>query len=283
MVTIEASDLSWNRIDYVNNEEKETNTSLFEAILVTGKDTSSGYTGDKVQLIPLKEGTGVIRLGTSGDPKLFQKYYVHVKKVDGELTMKLEETTDFLPTAAELKVGNEKIEEIQNVSLSTIDGKKLSDSVSYETCNYSYSICIDIDQPGEYIATVQFAGDEEVRFGVEAKEVKSRFYYDIRTLKEQPVAELDDGEVVIGKHTIRTKNAEQMATVTRDPGTNLFRATATGSKEGIIYIDYEYRAGHRSFDGSGYSTLTWTGINVVVQRMGPIVNVGIGRMYESDH
>lgn len=91
------------------------------------------------------------------------------------------------------------------------------------------------------------------------------------------------GKYSIGKHTIRTKNADQMVTVTRDPGTNLFRATASGQKEGIVDIDFEHKITEKSCDGTDCYKIVWLGIYIKVERIGSIVNVSIYKSMEPEH
>ena len=189
VVTLEPSEFEWDLITSITHNE--INIGLFKAFLIKGKE---GYTKDKVQLVPLKEGKGAIVFHgkTSGTAELeHRKNYVHIKKENGELKLMLEETDDFLPTAAELsfwngtrKSSSEAVQSVQNVSLATMDGKKLSDNVKFEQCR-DYSVCIDIDQPGEHIATARFTGGKEVRFGIEAKQRTNALTYDIETLREQ--------------------------------------------------------------------------------------------------
>jgi hypothetical protein len=190
----------------------------------------------------------------------------------------LEETDDFLTTPAIIAVK----EQVQNVSLSTMDGKKLSDNVEFRKClSYSPSDCRDtdqtdtegkynnifiaIDKPGRYIATVRFAGGEEVRYGIEAVSSAPHFYYSLRILEEKPTASVDLGaKYTIGKH-ILPKGAEQIAVITRDTGTNLFHAA--GKKTGSFDIKLP---DHNKTD--------LINIGVHVQELGPIIHVEI---YES--
>lgn len=302
MVTLEAGDFGWDIIGIVTKGQ-EKNSDLFKAIDVAGRNTPDGYTGDRIQLVPLKEGEGTLNLYGRVDVKnsgsssyIYKKYYVHINKENGELKLTLEETNDFLPTAAELsfwdgtsKSSSEAVQSIQNVSLATMDGKQLSDNVKFEQCN-DYSICIDINQPGEYIATARFAGGEEVRFGIEAKQPTDAYFtYDIETLREQLTVEFDvstfyegykfDAEAAknIGKHKILTKDADQIATVTRDPGTNLFRAEAKAV--GSIEIEFENKIPWLFGPPGEMISGSTTGIRVDVQRMGEITNVSIMDIY----
>ena len=119
-----------------------------------------------------------------------------------------------------------------------------------------------IDKPGQYIATVRFAGGEEVRYGIEAVSSAPHFHYSFRALEERPTASVDLGaEYDIGKHII-PKDAEQIAAITRDAGTNLFHAV--GKKKGSFSIRLP---DHNKTD------LIEIGVNV--ETMGPIINVGI--------
>ena len=100
VVTLEPSDFGWDLITSITADE--INSGLFKAVLIKGKE---GYTEDKVQLIPLKEGKGAIVFHgkTSGTAELeHRKNYVHIKKENGELKLTLEKTEDLLPTVAKL-------------------------------------------------------------------------------------------------------------------------------------------------------------------------------------
>ena len=314
MVTFKASDFGLARNIWVLAIDKEKNSDLFKSIEVEGRDTPTGYTEGGIQLIPLKEGTGTLNLESSIPADewssnnqyhvsykktndyiyhSYKKYYVHIKKENGELKLTLEETDDYLPTTAELSFWNgtlkstsEAVKSVQSVSLATMDGKKLSDNVKFEQCRDYSAVCIDIDQPGEYIATARFAGGKEVRFGIEAKQpTNALFTYDIETLREQLSVVFDvstfhegyrfDVEAAknIGKHKILTKDADQIAAVTRDPGTNRFRADA--KEVGSIEIEFENEIPWiLGVPGDSISGGT-TGIRIDVQRMGEITNISI--------
>lgn len=72
-----------------------------------------------------------------------------------------------------------------------------------------------IDEPGRYIATVHFAGGEEVRYGIVAESSTPHFYCSLRILEEKRSAVLDLGaETKHGRHVL-PKNAEQVAAITR--------------------------------------------------------------------
>ena len=141
----------------------------------------------------------------------------------------------------------------------------------------------EIDKPGQYIATLQFEGGEEVRYGIEVKQNDAHFYYEIKTLRENPSDIYEESDYNIGKHTIR-KGAEQIAEITTDPTPNLFRVKAIGQKEGTITIDYEHSLGERHCDYiASECYIAWTGLYVQVQRIGSIVNVDIRKNVEMDH
>ncbi|PIC85681.1 Parasporal protein [Sporosarcina sp. P20a] len=267
MVTVKAEDLGWERIPWVNSSE--VNSGVFQAIHLRGKDTPNGYTGDRVQLIPMKEGKGAISFSrkSGNDTPESKKYYVHVKEVEGELKLTLEETTDYLATDAKMPFS---ANDIQRISLSTMDGEKLSDDVELVTCEGPYGgTCIKMDEAGQYIMTVHLNNGEKERHGIEVKP-QGTFYYKVETLKEQHVSTYDRGtNFDIGKHTISTKNYEQLATITRDPGTNHFTARLTGDKAGFIYIEFE--RGERS------EYYQETGLSINIRKLGSIMNIEIRR------
>ena len=119
-------------------------------------------------------------------------------------------------------------------NVSRISRSDCRDTDQTDTEGKYNNIRILIDKPGQYIATVRFAGGEEVRYGIEAVSSAPHFYYSLRILEEKPTASVDLGaEYNIGKHII-PKDAEQIATITRDAGTNLFHAV--GKKKGSFYI-----------------------------------------------
>ena len=121
MVKLKASELNW---DYVWIWESDAENGFFKAIKVAGKE---GYTEDEIQLVPLKEGTGILNLtgvpSKGSNVKNYKKYSVHITKVNGELTLTLEETDEMVPTAVELYGINESI---QTISLATMEGELLS-------------------------------------------------------------------------------------------------------------------------------------------------------------
>jgi len=293
MLTLKANDLNLDRI--FNVGANEINAGVFEGIVVSGKNLSTGYTGDKVQLIPLKEGKStLVVVGEKANKQVSQKYYVHSKKENGELKLTLEDTDDSLPREAALPLWNDlriywlgkeisksrevSFESVQNVSLTTMDGKKLSENVKFEKCNDGNDICINIDQPGQYIATVLMVGGVQVRYGIEVKPNNSSFYYQVRVVKEQTSDLFDMGQQYnIGKHTPLRKDIEKIATVIRDPGTNLYRVQAIGHEEGTFHIGFN----NIVIDKLCYETFCESNVEyeislfVDVQRIGSIVNVHI--------
>ncbi|WP_153732108.1 S-layer homology domain-containing protein [Sporosarcina obsidiansis] len=249
IVTVRASDYQWDQFKMFDAFENESD--VFNA--VPGSDHPSGSPTNKIHLVPLKEGTGTFKVAlvysAEADSKYYRKFYVHSKEVDGKLKLSLERTEDVLPSPAILDVKNKQ--QVQSISLSTMDGKKLTDRVAFKKClSYSPSDCLatdetaqdgtyynvrfNLDQPGQYIATIRFVDGEEIRYGIEVVRHNSSFYYGIQTLEEKTSAAVDlGGKYQIGKHVL-PKDAEQIAEITRDPGTNLFRAV--GKKGGTFYI-----------------------------------------------
>lgn len=287
MVTIGPAEIDLEEIEWI--EDEKIDSAVFHGILVKGKVLTSGKTEDKIQIVPLKEGTGTLIVrGLKANKTVNKKYYVHIKKENGELKPTLEEKDTSHATPVELSVfdesRNRSSQDVEKITLYTMDGKHVSSSLKFEDCQYGYSVCFDIKQQGQFIATVYFKDGEEVRYGIEAKPNQTSFNYDIKVVKEQLSDLIDMGaKYNIGKHTTRTKNAEQMVTVTRDPGTNVFRATASGQKEGIVDIDFEHKITEKSCDGTDCYIIVWLGIYVKVERIGSIVNVSIYKSMEPEH
>ncbi|QTD39452.1 S-layer homology domain-containing protein [Sporosarcina sp. Te-1] len=288
MKTMKGSEFGWKRIEWFNDQEK--NPGVFKAALVTGRKTPAGYTGDRLQIVPLKEGTGTLSFGEGSDffpdDTNFKKYYVHVKKTDGEWSVTLEETDDHFPTAAGLEMTQEQTKQVEKVSLETMEGEPLSDSVAFKFCKKGMidNLCIDIDNPGQYIATVSYKGGEEIRYGIEVKQRTAHFYYSIRTLQERTSHSVDLSNDnyysvkpghKIGKHII-PKGSEQIAVVTREKNTNIFRAEA--KKSGNFMVEFPddrvrvYSEGHVFFEG----------ISIDVEQLGTILYVTV-RPYLHDY
>lgn len=286
MVTVEAETIGLDVFDGILYREE---SDLYESIHIYGKP---GYTKTKIQLIPVKEGKGTLNVfGALSGKKIYKKFYVHIKKVNGELKLTLEETDDFLPTEASLEMyGDEKI---QNISLSTLDGKLVSDAVSFKTCNDETTYtCIKIEEPGKYIATARFATGEDVRFAIEAKvRDEGIFHYDVKTLRERLTYGFDverifihdeyydkEASKKIGKHTILTPNANDIASITRDPGTNVFCVTA--KKLGTVVMEFENSVGGRLGQiGDGMSGRT-TGMAIEIQEMNGLINITPSKIFE---
>lgn len=281
MKTLQASDYGWKKIEWFKDDEK--NPGVFKAALVTGRDTPAGYTGDRLQLVPLKEGTGTLSFGEGSvyfpDEVKHKKVYVHVKETDGEWELTLEETDELLPTAAALEMTLEQTKQVEQISLSTMEGEELTDSAAFKHCKKGMmdNICIDIDKPGQYIATVRYKGGEEIRYGIEAKQKTAHFYYEIQTLQERTTHSVDlsndDYYSVKPGHKIGTfdipKGSEQIAVVTREKGTNTFYAEAkkAGTFE-VIFPDDRVLV-YRD------SAVYFEGVRIEVLQLGTILHVRI--------
>ena len=254
--TLSAKDFGWNEFTWSANYDNDTKP--FNAVV--SSTMPEKYAMNQVQIVPLREGTGTLNFGIGQvDPKNYKKYYVHVKEVGGKLQTTLEETSDFLPT--ELKLGN-KEGKAQSVSLYTMDGKLLEEQMEHKPCvnGMPGSVCISIKEPGRYIATVQYAEeDDNMRYGMIVESVPSQFTFSARILEEKKTAVVDLGDSEkIGTYTIDPK-AEEIATVTREKGTNRF--VVTGKKKGSFDITFQ-----------GKTSLP-KGINVSVEQVGNILHV----------
>jgi len=291
MVSLEAEELG---LGGITGFKWRTGQGLYEPIVVHGV---TGYSTDRLQLVPLKEGTAMLNLmGYTGNVPIEQhryiskKYYVHVKKVNGELKLTLEETDDYLPTEAKLAVTSG--EKVENISLSTVDGKLLNDKVAFKKCEGTQNVCLAIDEPGSYIAKARLAGGKEVRYAIEAKEPENAyFHYDIKTLREQTSHVFDTKALFdhndyydkkaaenIGKHKFVTKNADEIAEITRNPGTNIFRVTA--KKVGTVEVEFENSVYWMNGQpGDAFSGIT-NGMKITVQEMNGLINISASQIYE---
>ncbi|MBB4824965.1 hypothetical protein HNO89_002191 [Sporosarcina luteola] len=279
MMTLKASDFGW---DGIRSIRAEDDTGSFRAIEVSGKE---GFTEDKIQLVPLKEGTarlnfiGYSRAQGSDAAAMSKKYVVHIQKVDGKLQLTLEESGDMLPTPVTLYFLDKKV---QTIALSSMNGEPLADNLPFkQDTKYDVKVTFTIDQPGQYIATLKYEGGEEVRYGIEAKQNDQTFYYDIKTLKENLSAVYEEKAEYKGKYKVLEKDAEEIAIITKDPGTNTFRARPAGEKVGRIHVAYDQTLTEAGCDGTGpfaeCYTFSWIGLRVDVNRIGSIVNISITR------
>lgn len=277
IVTLRAKEFGWTRFNMHSYEG--TDSSLFEVVWSSEKYEKG--ISDVTYLVPLKEGSGrfatAVDYGPNADKKHYRKYYVDIKKVNGQLKMTLKQTEDSLATPAVIDVDGKR--QVENVALSIIDGKKLSDNVPFRKCNSvhavhcteqdetnpdgtSRNIRIAIEKVGQYIATVRFIDGEEIRYGIEAGKYNPGFSYSIRIVEEKPTTELDMGtEYTIGNHVL-PKGSVEIAEVTREPGTNVFKVV--GKKEGVFTIKLPDHKKPRLY-----------GVNVGVLQIGPIINTYI--------
>ncbi|WP_252504396.1 S-layer homology domain-containing protein [Sporosarcina sp. Marseille-Q4943] len=281
MKTLHGSDFGWKKIAWFNDSEK--NPGVFKAALARGRDTPAGYTGDRLQLVPLKEGTGTLSFGEGSvyfpNEVKHKKYYVHVKKTDGVWELTMEETDELFPTAAALEMTLEQTKQVERVALSTMEGEELTDDAPFNYCKTGVrdNICIDIDKPGLYIATVRYKGGEEIRYGIEAQQKTAHFYYEIGTLQERTThsVDLSNDEYYSVKpgHKIGAFNipesSEQIAVVMREKGTNIFRAEA--KKAGTFEVIFPDDRVHVYPDSAVY----FEGVKIEVRQLGTILRVTV--------
>lgn len=169
-------------------DEFAVNSELYHAAIIKGRQTPSGYTGDRVQVTPFKAGRGTLQVGgnygmeSKNIKRYYHKYYVDVKKVDGKLKVQLLYASDVLKTRARLKLAsNEKVE---NIRFERIDGEVLSSNMPIEGYTDSPDVFIRVDKPGNFIATVRCTDGKEARYGVEVKAPDQHIlYYQVKTSK----------------------------------------------------------------------------------------------------
>ncbi|PID21132.1 Parasporal protein [Sporosarcina sp. P3] len=270
LFTVKASDLGWNTVRNKTGFIGKDNP--FRVIFVKGKE---GYSEDQLQIVPEKEGTGYLVV-QGADEKQYGKYVVHVKKQEGKLIVTLEKTEHILPTVTSLYIMGDEINQLQHLSLSTMDGKLVSDNVKFKQVGVSTSdqraqIDFTVNQPGQFIMTAKFTDGKEVRYGVEVMEKKSSFEYYVKVLREQLTATYDLKKHAIGNHKILTKNYEHLVEITRDVKTNQFHAKIAG--DGDVSVELEFS--QSIYQEDSYKQ---TGLRIQVQHIGDIRNVQIGEI-----
>ncbi|WP_162805767.1 S-layer homology domain-containing protein [Sporosarcina sp. PTS2304] len=272
----------------------EQDQNVYESIVT--RDTP--YGPGRLQLIALKEGKATLNIsGYNGDSpideeeRVYRKYYVHVKKTTDGLKLSIEETDDYLPTEAPLELS--KKEKIKKVQLYSTTGKLLDSDAAIHTCK-DQQTCLTIDKTGNYHAVAELTNGKKIRYAIHAKEPEhAYFHYDMDVLRERPSYTFNVEELFekngyydqtmarkIGKHTIVTKHAEQIATITRDSGTNVFHVTA--KKVGTVEVTFENPVYFTGEVGDGVSGMI-TGMEVKVREVNGLVNVSASQVYEFNY
>ena len=281
ILTLYAKDYSWKRF----NDVSKTNSDVFD--IVPANETPMFLEPKtKIHIVPKKEGTATLSFtnnhSTPADMK-YKKYYVHVKKINGEWDISLEETEDIYSTPLELwleyelREESEALIEAESITLSTEQGELVEDDVKFTQCantKLQYCSVIHLDKPGTFIATVRYTDKKIVRYSVTSTKDDSEFYYStyMMPIKPNEVVEVWEG-AQLGKHML-PKGSDKIATVTRDAGTNVFRITA--KKTGEFFIGFP-----DSIVVPG-SHMIYYGITVRVTQVGPYLNVYAGVSSEDD-
>ncbi|WP_158231827.1 MULTISPECIES: S-layer homology domain-containing protein [unclassified Sporosarcina] len=171
-----------------DTDEFIPNSEIYHAAIIKGRQTSAGYTGDRLQLTPLKEGRGTIQIGgnygmeAQNIKRYYHKYYVDVKKVDGKLKIQLQYPSEILKTRARLKLAAG--EKVENVRLVHTDGEVLSDKMPFERYTDSPDVFIRVNKTGNFIATVRLTDGKEVRYTVDVKAPTTHMlYYEVKITK----------------------------------------------------------------------------------------------------
>ena len=260
VITLKAADFGWDSIiSYAGSPDQEDIIHL----------VTSNFQWKEIHVIPMHEGTTTLALsGNTKDPVTgnevqddYRKYYVHVTKENEQFKLTFEESKDILPTEVLLNTGREQMKKI---SLATMEGEIIQREVKLKPCNYkpfqATSACFSVDDPGEYIATVQYTTGKEVRFAIAASVYKPQFYLHVQTLEEQPTFTIDLGGTVnqFGEHVI-PKGGEKVAIITRDKNSNRFHIN--GVSEGSLNISFPNSKG------------VVEGFDIQVRKLGSIINV----------
>jgi len=264
-VTLKAADFGWNSIySYSNYSDRD---EIIHAV------ASDKFNWNELQLVPMREGTTTFTMtGSTRDPVTgvdshddYRKYYVHVKKEDGKLRIEYEESEDILPTEVLLNTWGQQVKKI---SLATMEGETIQQEVQLKSCDYhpfhAAPDCFLIDDPGEYIATAQYASGKKVRHAVAATVYKPSFYLDVQRLEEKQTFTIDLGGTVeqFGDYII-PKDGEKIAIIKRDKNSNRFHIT--GVSEGKLQIVFPN------------SKEIVDRFDIVVNKMGSIINVNASK------
>ncbi len=168
-----------------DTDEFIPNSEIYHAAIIKGRQTPAGYTGDRLQLTPLKEGRGTLQVGgnygmeAQNINRYYNKYYVDVKKVDGKLKIQLQHPGEILKTRVRLKLAAG--DKVESVRFAQTDGVVISDNMAFEGYTDSPDVFIRVNRHGNYIATVCLTDGKEVRYAVEAKApTKHKLYYEIK-------------------------------------------------------------------------------------------------------
>ncbi|WOV86856.1 S-layer homology domain-containing protein [Sporosarcina oncorhynchi] len=211
ILRLHAKDFKWKRFHDVSN----TNSDVFD-IVADSEQPSLVNLQTTIHIVPKKEGTSTLTFSgapsTNSTDKNYRKYYVHVKQVNGEWAISLEETDDIFSTPVELwrnyegEDKNDAFIDASSITLETVDGKMVDEQVAFTHCDsktLQYCNVIQLDQPGEFIATVNYADGKEMHYHISSVANDYEFYYYIRTTSIQPdeVVKIWDG-AQLGKHVL---------------------------------------------------------------------------------
>ena len=171
-----------------DTDEFIPNSEIYHAAIIKGRQTPAGYTGDRLQLTPLKEGRGTLQVGgnygmeAQNIKRYYNKYYVDVKKVNGRLKIELQHPSEILKTRARLKMAAG--EKVESIHFAQTDGVVISDNMAFEGYADSPDVFIRVNRQGNYIATVRLTDGKEVRYTVDVKApTKHKLYYEIEITK----------------------------------------------------------------------------------------------------
>lgn len=282
ILTLHAKDYKWKRF----NDVSKTNSDVFD-IVADSEMPSQVNLQTKIHIVPKKEGTGTLTFSgaaqENSSDKNYRKMYVHVTEVNGEWSISLEETDEIFSTPVQLwkqyeqREQNEAFIGASSIALATVDGKMINENVDFTRCDnmkLQYCNVIQLDQAGEFIATVTYTDGEEIRYHILSSEQDDKFHYQtyITQIKPDEVVTIWEG-ALLGKHVL-PKGSEQIATVTRDPGSNVFRITP--KTPGEFFIDFP-----DSKVAPG-SHRIYYGITVKVSQLGPYLHVSAMSSEEDD-
>lgn len=265
--------------DYEGHKFTRVNATAPDVLdVVTQYKENTLYETDMVlHLVPKKEGTAT--LSFSVDEKTHKNYTVQVKKVNGAFQILLEDAQETLAVPLELWVKDEMKKENSPsigatlISLKTIEGKTVNANMSFNSCSNpikQYCHVIQIDQAGDFIATVQYADGRETLYSLHSVLDESQSFYTVSShvINYHHVdVMVDESNKNLGK-PILPEGYEEIATVTRVAGTNTFRVTP--KRAGNFSLIFPARLWNT---GDPLDGIVQFGIQVDVKKIGPYLHV----------
>lgn len=265
--------------DYGGNDFTRVSTTSPDVLdAVTQYKKNTLFETDMVlHLVPKKEGTAT--LSFSINKNSHKNYMVQVKKVNGAFQVLLEEANGPFAVPLELWVKDEIKKEdspsigAKSISLKTVEGKTINNDMSFNSCTNSikqYCHVVQMDQAGDFVATVRYADGRETLYSIHSVLDESESFYTVSShvINQQHVdVTVDEGNKNLGE-PILPKGYEKIAILTRVNGTNTFRITPKKAGNFSVLFPARQWTPDDPLDG-----MLQYGIQVDVKQIGPYFHV----------